>query len=420
MALIEGVYDTYTKSQLAVNLIAAFKSIRMDEKYANITKPTVCEELSSAINHVFKANYEVKIDPTLRNNAYVYPPKIDKHSPLWRGDLKEYCGEYLDKDARKLAAKSTQPILDLFIDAKTGEYKGELAKVKIPMVISWDLAVGTKISPEGASGIIAHEIGHANWMFKSIAWTVRANVVLNQMHQVISGSESRDTKIEVVTKINKREKLPLADKVEWLVDANDEKSVATITIGALQHQQRDELGGAGFEARTFEALADHYATEQGLGNDLIIALSQLPGSSTWVKDSAARISAKVVEFMLWSTLTIATGGLAAIVPAMMVLTHDPESKIYDDPADRAGRIIRQQIASMSTRRGEVSKEELERLKAVQRIADMYSKSSDWVEYLNETLTPSGRNVKAQRQLQQALEVLAANPLFAKAAELETV
>lgn len=420
MSLINANNHTNVKSKLALALIASVRAVREDENFANIQEKTVSKEISNAINSVLKANFKVTIDPTLRGNAYVYPPSIDKNSPLWRQLFKDYFGDELESDAKELAKKSSAAVMELFIDAETGEYSGPLSKVEVPIVISWDLCVGDRITAEEASAVICHEIGHADTMYRSIGWTVRSNIVLNQFHRVMMGNEVRDTKVEVLSKVCKQEGLPLADQVPWIVDANDPDTAMVIALGAMGHQQRDEMGACGYEARNFEALADTYANRHGLGNELVIGLSKLPGASVWVKESAARIAAQAATFMLHMSLTVMSGGVWAVIPVMLILSHDPEDTIYDPPADRAGRIVREQIISMQQRRGNLTPDEIDKLKTIQNIADMYVESDDWVEFLNEALTPSGRRARAVRQLQQSLERLAANPLFVKAAEFENL
>jgi len=420
MSLINANHHTNTLSQLAMALIASVQTVRDDATFANITKKTHAKEISHAINSVLNANFKVIVDPNDSFNAYVQAPRVDKNSPLWRKMFKDYAGDRLEESARDLAKMSSSNVLTLFIDKETGKYQGELAEIEIEIGISWDLCVGTTLTPSQTAAVIAHEVGHADTMFKSIAWTVRSNIVLNQFHRILMSAETRDTKVEMLTSISTNEQLPLIDRIPWLVEANDPNTASVIALGASMYQQRKEMGGAGYEARNFEALADAYATRQGLGNDLIIALSKLPGSDVWVKGSAVRIASHVAAFAVMMFITVSTGGLGATVPAMLVLAHDPEDKIYDDPGDRVGRIIREQITSMQQRRGTLTSEEIEKLKSMQQVAEMYAKQPHWIEALNEALTPSGRHAKAMRTLQQSLEKFAANPLYTHAAELETL
>lgn len=405
-------------SKSAMNTVVALAALRKDQTYANIVKPTLSKELSDAVNSDLGSNFKVYIDPEISYNAWVSPPKIDWNSPLWRKALMDSFRPFLQKDANKMIARSTDPLLNFFIDAKTGKWSGEMAKVPIEVHISWDFIYNNNpnITPAGAAGVLFHEYGHADSMMRSLGTTFRTDAILNQTIAAMTGN-SEDTRVSLLTKIDKENKLGLAEDIEWLAKTNDPNVALVMVANAVMTEQRHEYGNPAYDARTFEALADAFAHKHGLAYDLHLAMAACPGAATAMRNTASRMAVNTLGTTILLMSTYFIGPITMLLPALLIMAYDPENTIYDNPAERVTRSLNLAITDLATRRGSVTQDDLDRIETLRGLADAYVKRPHWVQYLNEILTPTGRSNKNKRELQQNLQALISNDLYVTAAQL---
>jgi hypothetical protein len=401
-----------------LDIEAAITTIRENNTYASSPEGTELVEISKAINSNLNSNYKVVLVPG--TNAYIQPPMMDKNSPLWKKAVVDYFSEYLEADSEMLVKKSGAAIPELLIDSTTGKYKGVASKLEVIISLGWEFLHNVeRYTPAHITGIVLHEEGHGDTMWRSIGHTVRTNYTLQAIQSVMLSSEQRDVKVRLVKKVAKLHELAIVESVDDMVDLNNPEATRTVVVGGMSQIQRDELGCPGYTARGFEALADAHATLHGYGTALNQALLVSPGGRAAVLGSAERMASMAGQMFFWTALTALTGGIAATIPALMIVMYDPEHVIYDDSYARAKRIANMQIEKLKATNGANSASQIADIEASLKIAEMYSKNPTWDQLIAEAIMPRAKLSRKLREFQQMLEDLQSNPLYVKAARFNT-
>ena len=115
-------------------------------------------------------------------------------------------------------------------------------------------------------------------------------------------------------------------------------------------------------------------------------------------------------------------GVAIWFYSLIMISQDSDVVIYDEPESRMRRIKQQIIQAMKDKR--LPKDEIirmeEDLKAIDIVMDKVKDKRQWLGILGDYITSTGRKNRNTIVLQQQLEQLANNELFAKAAQFKTL
>lgn len=406
------------KSKLGLSIEAAIATCRENRAYTASPHGTNIDEITKAVNSVLKSNYRIRL--TDGYNAYIQPPTMDKNSPLWRKEFQLYFSDYLENGSKSALKKSGANIIENLIEQRTGEYKGLAATTEVDIHLGRDIIYGPNVRPSMTTGVLLHELGHGDTMWRSLGHTVRTNYTLNVIQSIMLGNEPRDVKVKLVKAAAKIHNIPIADNVEEMVAINKDEVTYTVVVGGCNQAQRDELGCNGYTARGFESLADAYATINGYGTEVNRFLLEMPGGAANVKGSSARMAAVAGEIFLHVGLTALTMGAWAGILGLLIATHDPEAVIYDDPYARTQRVVNMQIEKLKASGTGNLNVQLQAIEESMQILKMYTKNPHWIQMVSEAVMPSNRLNKNLREFQQMLEQLQSNPLYVKALRLSNM
>lgn len=409
-----------SKSSLALNIIGAIMTLRDNKAYANITKRTRCTEIEETINDFYDSNFQVIIDPSLSQNANVSIPRIAKDNPMWKELYRDWFPTELEETATKDLYRSSKDLLVGGINAK-GKLTGYFRKLESTITISYDMLYSKaswSITPAGATGIIAHEIGHFMNYLKALGYTCRRNYVLEQTNSRLMGVGDRETRVAILEEIIDKEGLDIKSSAQELAKLNNDKTTATIIIGSSISKMRNELGSDIYDSRGFEALSDNFAAQHGLGLDLVIALDTMP-SMRFVKRNTVE---RLLGDSLWGSIRMATlvlnPALSVIMNTLAIVLYNPLDKIYDDPRDRFKRVADNLILTMKANRDGDNKKLIADVEQIQSIMAGYHNNRGFHEAIYETFLPSGRDSKSLRELNQHLEDFSNNKLYLAAAKFQ--
>ncbi|AFI55306.1 hypothetical protein TSMG0023 [Halocynthia phage JM-2012] len=408
------------KSVQSLTIQGIILTLRDKMTYANITKPTVCKELTDGINEVFNSNFTVYIDPTISQNANVSIPMIDKNNPMWQQVYRDNYSEHLDSEANKELYRASGKDLTGHIDDK-GRFHGFMAKAPSRLTVSLDmLHTKTKwqLKPAGAVGIILHEIGHFTNFMKGLGWSVRTNYVLQQVNNRMMGIGDSSGRVKLLKEVAKSEEINIHDDIDYIANVNDEKTTTTVIVGGLLNRMRSELGSDVYDARGFEALSDNFAASHGNGLDLVIALDTMPGSRFQKFGTTEPLILDGLKGMMMLASAVLNPAGASVLMMLSLMFYAPEKKIYDDPKDRFKRVADNLITSLSSNRKGDNKKLIEQIESIHEIMEQYHNKRGVIESIYETVMPSGRRDRSLRELNQNLEDFASNKLYLAAAKFK--
>lgn len=407
-----------SKTKLSLTIAGIIATLRENKKYANIKKRTECKELSEGINDILKSNFTVVIDPRVSQNASVEVPLIDANNPMWRQVYRDWFGEALEETAEKDAYRSSDGMLVGEI-SEDGTLGGYFSKIKSTITVSYDMIYpGTrwKVTEHGSTGIILHEIGHFVNFLRAMGWMCRTNYVLAQAHSRLMGVGDSAQRKQILKDICLAESMDIDDSLDTLAKLNDEKTTTTVLVGGMLTNMRNELGANVYDARGFESLSDNFAAQHGNGLDLVIALDTMPGMRFSKKNTVEGLITDVLKTSLMVSGMVLNPAQSAFMILIALFFYDPEGKIYDDPRERYKRVADNLISTLrANRKGDNSKL-IADVEQIHSIMSQYKGNRGIFESIYETLSPSGRQSKSLRELNQHLEEFSNNKLYLSAAK----
>ena len=410
-----------SKSKAASEIIAVIKTLRSGKKYANVKTPTACKELSQVINSNFNTNLVVMINPRISANANMSIPLLTRNNPMWNEMYREYFPEALESTSDKMLARKSSDIIAGEIKAD-GTLGGDFAKLEGTINISLDMIFVRrwKVTPEGACGVILHEIGHFINFLRALTWTCRTNYVLAQLNQRVLGNVPRDQKIKIMQQISTKEELDIDDDIKQVAKLDNDSTVCTIFVGAMNRKMRSELGDDVYNSRGFESLSDNFAAQHGCGLDLVLALDSMPNMymsrKTTIKKLLTQIMSLALKIIMWIFIPLYMS-LAAVIT---ILSYRRDEVIYDDPKNRFRRIAVEMIATLRENRNGDTTKQIADIEQIFATMENYGEKKGNLQALDEYLTPGGRSAMNIRQLNQTLEDMNANKLYLSAAKFKNV
>lgn len=420
--VLNQVKNSDKYSPMGISLIATLRAIRESGSYAKIKKETVIPELSAIIaKHTLLKNVEVRVDPELRQNAYVMVPMLFKNNPMMYDYWREWFGEELEEDSTKALKKAKAPNqLDAWVDRAESKVYGWYQELKIPIVLSYDAIVKLEsswdVTAEEIVGILMHEIGHVFSFLIAMTYTARTNQVLYDAHKQLMGVGSVEDRVRILRQIAGRENIDIEDAAS-LAKNNNKDAITTVIVGGLLKQMRSELGNDVYDMRGFEALSDNFATKHGFGLELVTALDKMPSMKSYKAKAAGQFLNAFMELTINLILSVGTFGIWAL---LLFFVCNPTEKIYDDPKDRYQRIRNELLNQLKD--GSLDKSRKQKLIAdigeIDKIMAFYHGKRGVYEAIYEFIKPEGRDANLARKLNQQFEKMANSDLYLLSAKVE--
>lgn len=404
-------------SKFAKEVIGIIKILQKNNAYARVKGRVRVPELENIIQKYTKSdNFQVIVDGGLRRNAWALPPRLTKNNPMFYDMWRHVWPEELEEEGYAVVRRNKHPIG--YVD-QDGIFNGFFRKLPCEIGLSWDMLTPTgdiRHTPEEVAATLFHEIGHIVVALRMLDHTARINQVLNAAHTAMMDIGDTKRRVVFLQELEKEEGIEIPD-LEYVARENKKELTTTVLLGASIRAFRNEIGDDCYNLRGFESLADHYATQHGLGYHLATGLDKLHTGSAAKYKSAGQATMVVLEgiFAIYASV-MSIGLLPLLIIAGLV---NPSEKIYDDPKDRMARTRRQLIEHLKSAKDKDERNKL--IKQIDELAVMmeeYHNKRGVLEAIFETVSPKGREVKKARDLNQVLEKLASNELFVAADRLK--
>lgn len=371
-------------------------------------------KISSIVREYTNLNIElVVIDVLAYSAGVIVPVELDKNHPFF-DDYKE--GMIQGKDGIKLIKKHKEP-LKAGIDLNTGKVYGHYSKVKSYLYLYSIMFSDPHIFADELAAIILHEIGHIFSYLEFVSCTFKTNVLLrNAVTEFLKTDDYKQR--EIVLDVFNDVANTNVVLTETLLKSKSEKQVQTILLSATIDAKRSELGNPVYDQRTFEQLADEYATKQGAG----LALAKI---FVIYGDKVTSRSKQYFTIAVTGTFTLL--GLVFLLPIFVCLTFvlmvisDPNNKIYDDPNERLENIKKQLIGALKDKSipANRSKQIVLEIKTIENLLKEYHSNENFYTMLWK-LSSSRRSIKNDIDFQKRLEGLSSNNLYVLSSQFKTL
>lgn len=298
------------------------------------------------------------------------------------------------------------------VDLKKSVVSGVFCDVPLKIYMPESCFTGSKFTDEEVAAVILHEIGHPFTFFEFMASTASTNQVLAGTAKALDGSNDITYRETVLLSVKKKLGLKNLD-AQLLAKSTNNKAVEAAIISNISEESASQLERSVYDLSSWEYLADQFAARHGAARHLATALAKLYTSSYNISFRSS------IGFLAIEALKLA---MLAFVPALGVLLIAMDSQgdgTYDVPGARLKRVRNQVIENLKDK--DLPKEDVERLKAdlvtIDSILAGVDDRRQFFGVLADFFVPGASKDRAYTKLQQELESLAANDLFAKSAEL---
>lgn len=367
-----------------------------------------------------------------------YPPctlpfHINPDTILGNAYFKEYYLEDSQTTLKRIKAVKSES----FIDLKNAKVGGIFSEMDVPIYMGFDFIKSFKFKAKEIVAILAHEIGHCFVAYEMAFRTMRTNQVLSAISKAHGGGDKDVYKY--VLKTTEEVYNLKTGVLQELVETKDQNSVMVVTMGQIEEQRyKDSLmGNTTYDQTTFEAMADNFATRLGLGRELVSSLEKMyktMGAAEFSKTS--RVLLTITDIM---TVAIMTGGAIGVVTGAAVgsglyilvilslvtwigLDGRDHNNTYDKLSIRFKR-VKEQINLYLKDNKLPSNDVKQALKSLENIEKTISEISEYKGFIPAILNlidPASVKVNNAKDIQKKLESIAANDLYAKAAQLRVL
>lgn len=373
---------------------------------------------------------EIAKEGEMMFNACAYPPIIDGNTPFFNLHNDAGYNDFIESEKlgeRKLRSFSED--LRATVDRKKGRVGGLFSKIPLKMFLGYQLV--RELPAEQTAAVYMHEIGHLFTFFEILVDTVATNLAISAASEALGKSESAVQRLEIIHAYERVAGRSLTD-AKALAESklNTQAYQAVLIREYVGEPARSGNNSRTYDFRGSEFAADHYATMQGAGKDLVAGLDAIytkfgintrQSFGTWfliqALGAAAVIFVAATNIMNPVTLLQTFAMWAALIGLM--LNPYMEHNLYDEPKARALRVRNNLVQALKDLKLN-PKERADLLDNIEFIDEITADMADrrnllqmiWV-----TLTPARRRQYSQIKFQKELEDMINNNLFVSAGKL---
>lgn len=354
-------------------------------------------------------------------NASILPPFIDARSPLLT-----YIMEGLK------VGNDDRPGLDhslMFdegtIDLENGKVDGVFSKVKGTLHVGFPLLA--HLTDREVAAIILHECGHQFAYFEYITHASTLAVNLNWCASRLAKTNEKTARVRLIINTAKNLKVNVDDP-DKLADPADPQAAITVLMESYTRRVRSGTGADFYDFRSWEALADQFATRQGAGRDLATGLDKLMrtfgvygGIGVTLLSYLGDIA--VVGGLIGSLITSPVVGFLVLgLVGLSLVSPFPPEGTYDNPKQRLVRVKNEMIGALKDPNvpADFAKRIHEDVAKLDELIDNVGRFDSLISGLWRVMTSYRRGNYRQIELQAELEKLANNDLFLAASKLNTL
>lgn len=402
-----------SKSKLADQLIEVVENLRVNNTY------THDEIKKQNINGIIFKHTKILTDFMIKKNvginAYVNFPQMDKNHPFftnydWYGSRSDVTITALNLTGK---VKGT-------VDPTTMSVGGIYSKVKIDLVVGYELIKNKGFTPQEVVAIILHELGHIYTYFLNFGELTKRNFMISNVLKNLQGGNTYEQKEDSLVEAERVLGIKLDKKNEIINLNGNSEQISSILISNDVVRAGSSSRTPFYDVRTVEQIADKFAIEHGAGVELATALNKIY-RTYWVKETrspAMFVAIELSKFIIWLILTFSM----PVTMILYTLSMLPGPKVYDSPESRI-RIIKQQlVTSVKDLKDEplMRNKLIEQIKTVEEIEKQLKDRRTILEVLYNTFTPRGRSMYEQEVFMKNIESLIYNDTYLSAAKFGAI
>lgn len=312
-----------------------------------------------------------------------------------------------------------------WINLKQAKVGGYLAEVKHHLIINFFQMVELELSPQEATSIILHELGHA---FTGLEHHHRLSTTNMTILDIIEDINKNKSKEDIVYKYKR---FFNDSDIEKAKHGNDKETTNFSDALASSYVKNidSQLLIQKYDQTSFENMADNFAVRFGYGKHLATALARrdLLYHSIGTEDEANAyyIGNMVGVFLIVaimssiSSLSIAMFGILTLVK----MFRSPSSAgytAYDTPLDRLNRVKNGMINSLKNTNlpDDVVRDTVEEIELIISLMKDKKEFVGVLDQITGLLNTKERDIKLDLERQKNIENILNNELFLKSAKIK--
>lgn len=345
-------------------LVAAMDFLRQSDKKFITEKSAEAYVKASKIESIIAKhsglNVRFKSSQSMGINAFVFPPHLDKNHALLTDLHRQY---YSNADATKRLKKADTAIQGT-INLNTGVVSGVYSKIRSEVFVAAQIVQGEMFTVEEAAAILAHELGHLMTYYEYLGQNILTSHVMGDAVSEFTKSTTPQQRVEIYKVTRKALDLG-SDEVDVVAEVTDVEIFKRLIVSDVSRKTCSATDTTYYDQRTWEALADQFATRIGGGRPLATALDKL------FRYSGQAEYQTNLKWLMTETFTVLLSTVFLPFTLLFIALGDP-FEIYDPPVERLQRIRRDLILGMKNPKS--SKEYRTRLKEdIDVLDDLLSK-----------------------------------------------
>lgn len=401
------------------------------------TKKPGKTRLKKIIKEHLGLNTDIKMMPKVTNACTTFARLNQNH--IFITDMQRFLGIGQDQGLR-LLGKNKGKALRGEVDLKNSKVSGVFSEIKNTIHIGEGLFKGTRYSDEEIAAIVCHELGHQFTYCEMSTRQTTTNLIIQSSIDRFMGTEDRNIRAEIIKQVEEAGNVKIKDKE--VVNARSPEVYASVVVKAMADKSRSEVGVGAYDANSFEAMSDQFATRHGFGVPLATGLDKINKDfgAYGIQNQTILMMMDVIKISIQAVNVVGAGaavlflGLKPLDAVMKTLNwmgpaialarlmiFSPYKETYDRPVARADR-IRQQLVEQLKDRNLPSEYRDNILEGIAIIDAAYEGKKDLLNLhiaLWKYIHPIGTKQARSEDLQKDIEKLIGNNLFTAAAQLQS-
>lgn len=359
-------------------------------------------------------------------DAYCHLVEVDRNHAFFHQRTKLLCYH-----ANNYKTTKTEAIGG--VNLKNGTVDGVFSKFPVKIGLGSLFIVGIEgersvFDADEVAAILIHEIGHAFTTFEYLGKTVMTGLVIGSSVRETAGISEPRERTKVIMSACKNANLMIDEAfIEKTISVHGNDSDVILLTEHVRNLNVITKSNV-YDARNCEQIADQFAVKHGAAAALGSALEKLHKYSYDINYRSTFMYVtlevmKVIGAMFLGTALLGGGLLMIGIALIVLISHIPGTKIYDDPKDRLIFLKRQVIDDLKKLDNQSVKNKVLIKSLIESIEDLDARIEDvkdrkgWGTAIWDVVTPWGRNREQQEAKAKILEESLNNDLFTKAAKL---
>lgn len=298
------------------------------------------------------------------------------------------------------------------IDLEAGKVSGDFSLIPITIGLG-NLMLSPKygFTAEELAAILLHELGHDFTYCYALHYTCTTNLVLALAAKAIVNATDNKEKHAIMTDVQNTLGIKITNQEE-LTNYDKYENYYITMLGEYRKKVYDALGSGSYNTNMSEQMADMFAARHGGGLAIVTGLNRL--HKIFQPNKFVRVISAMQSLLAFTMMFPLT------VPLFLlgVMVNDFIAGTYDLDKDRFIRVRNESIAALKDPDLTADEKKLI-LGEIEKMNEIIADTSNAWSFAGAAavlVRGSQRNQLRQKRLQQDLEALTNNPLYALAAQ----